>query len=468
MKLTFYGAAGEVTGSKYLLEVGDSKILLDCGMFQGRRALTREKNKELQFAATNISAVVLSHGHFDHCGLLPLLVKEGFKGRIFASPATIDVAYWIMRDAAYLQMQDALYMNRHKIEGAELAEPLYTIDDVEKTMKLFTPVNYARVSPVWTKIAPNVNIKFYDAGHILGSAITVLNLKENERIVNLVFSGDVGQTNTPLLPDPEIPTEAADVLILESTYGGRNHGTISEAKNVLIAIIKQAINKRSKIIVPAFALGRTQELIYILHEIFRDNKDLYLPVYLDSPLAAELTQVFIKHEDCFDATARQEFLNKGTNPLLFNNLHTVASVEESKALNIMAGPLIVISSSGMCEGGRILHHLKNGVSNPNNFILITGFQAEHTLGRRLVEGAREVKIFNEIFEVRAQVKVLNELSAHADQTQLLNFALSCKGLTKIYLVHGEAKQAEELKLILENNLNNVEVVVAQSGQSVVL
>ncbi len=469
MRVTFFGAAGGVTGSKHLVEVGSRRILFDCGMFQGHRREARELNSELPFDPTTINAVVLSHGHLDHCGSLPLLIKRGYTGKIYGTAATRDVAEWIMKDAANIQKQDARFMNRHRIEGAELARPLFGLTDVAQVVKRFVAVPYARELDGWFNLgpyAPEVKLRLYDAGHILGSSVIVLQAEEDGRTVRLAFTGDLGRRNTPLLPDPEPILEEVPTLLMESTYGQRLHQPIAEALKTLTQVVERAVESGGKIIVPSFALGRTQELVYVLHQLTDQGKLPRLPIYVDSPLATHLTDVFTVHPEDFDQESWLQFGQRGEVPLAFRNLKYVRTQDESKALNSQPGPFMVISASGMCEAGRILHHLANNISDARNCILITGFQAQNTLGRRLVEGATEVKIFGTLYPVRARVVVLNEFSAHADATELQAYAESIKGLTSVYLVHGEASQAEALQARLQAAHPAWTVAVPTRGETV--
>jgi len=469
MRVTFWGGAGDVTGSKHLVEIGSAKILLDCGMFQGHRKEARELNSALPFDPVTINAVVLSHGHLDHCGLLPLLIKGGYAGKIYATAATRDVAEWIMKDAAHIQKQDARFMNKHRIEGAELAKPLFGLADVAMVIKRFVAVPYAREMDGWFNLGPylpDVKIRLYDAGHILGSSVIVLEGVEDGRTVRLAFTGDLGRRNTPLLPDPEPIQEEVHTLLMESTYGQRLHQPVTEALKTLTEVVGQAIQSGGKIIVPSFALGRTQELVYVLHQLTDQGLLPRIPIYVDSPLATHLTDVFTVHPEDFDQESWLQFGQKGEVPLAFRNLEYVRTQDESKALNAQPGPFMVIASSGMCEAGRILHHLANGISEPRNTILITGFQAQNTLGRRLVEGATEVRIFGQRYPVRAKVVVLNEFSAHADAAELEAYAESVKGLKRVYLVHGEASQAAALKERLQTAHPDWAVTVPSRGESV--
>jgi len=457
-----------VTGSKHLIEVGDNKILLDCGTFQGHRQETRELNSKLPFDAKAITAVVISHGHLDHCGSLPLLIRDGYEGRIYSTDATKDVAEWILKDAAHIQQMDADYMNRHRIKGPELAEPLFTQKDVDEVMARFIEVPYVRFSQEWFHLAPGVSVKFYDAGHILGSAVIVLQFEQNGQTERLAFTGDLGRVGTPLLPDPEPITDKVENLLMESTYGNRVHRSIPEAVETLRDVVNQTYKRGGKIIVPTFALGRTQELIYVLHQLTDKKLIPRMPIYVDSPLATNLTNVFTRHPETYDEEAWKDFGKKGDLPLAFRNLTYTVSREESKALNTKPGPFMVLSASGMCEAGRILHHLINGLEDERNLILITGFQAQNTLGRRLVEGHKAVKIFRQKFSVKAQVEVINEFSAHADAPALKKYAETIPGLRHIFLVHGEGSQAEAFKKLVSQDHADWQIDIPQINQSFTL
>ncbi len=465
MKLTFYGGVSGVTGAKHLLEADNHHILMDCGVFQGSRKITREMNSQLPFEASKITAVILSHGHLDHCGSLPLLIKSGYKGRIYATAATRDVTAWILKDAAHIQQMDADYMNRHRIEGAELAQPLFNQDDVDEVISRFVEVPYVRLSGEWFQLAPGLRLKFYDAGHIMGSAVTVLEINNKGKIKRVAYTGDLGRSGTPLIPDPESIKDEVETLLLESTYGARQHRSLTEAVEKLRNIVNDIYQKGGKIIVPTFALGRTQELVYVLHQLTDSKKIPRLDIYVDSPLATNLTEVFAKHPETYDEESWEDFGKRGDLPLSFRNLTYTETREESKNLNHKPGPFIIISASGMCEAGRILHHLINNIEDERNIILITGFQAKHTLGRRLVEGAKNVRIFGQYFKVRARIEVLNEFSAHADSLALFDYAASVKNLKNIFLVHGEIEQASILQTNLRQYNANWQVFLPEVGQS---
>jgi metallo-beta-lactamase family protein len=430
MKITFWGASREVTGSKHLLEIGGRRLLLDAGFFQGKRQQAEKKNRNLPFRGEDIDAVILSHGHLDHCGALPTLYKSGFRGDIFATPATRDVAQIIMADSADIQVNDASYINSYK-PREQWIEPIYTPEEAKKVMDLFKTVPYGDVfEPV-----AGVRAKFIEAGHILGSAQVYLECEERDKRLRIGFTGDLGRRGLPILRDPDFFPEL-DILISESTYGNRKQDSVKQAEEKVKRIVLEAVKKRGKIIVPAFALGRTQSLIYILHKL-TDKKEIpRIPIFIDSPMATEITEVFLKHKNNFDKELLRFFANE-RDPFSFRNLHFTQSVQESKSLNNRRGPFMVISTAGMCEVGRIRHHLKNSIENRNNTILITGFMAKDTLGRRIVEKEPEVKIFDRMYKLKAKVEVINTLSAHAGQAELFEHIKKIKKLRRIFLVHGE-------------------------------
>lgn len=442
------------------------KLLLDCGMYQGKRAVSNQLNRKLPFDAKNIDAVILSHAHLDHCGILPVLVKNGFSGKIYCTPATAQISKYILMDSASIQEQDAEYFNSNAQSYGAQIFPLYTKEEARKVFELFEPVEYFRFSKEWTKINKNIRFKFYDAGHILGSCVTSLEIKENENVRNIVFTGDLGRQVAPMLLSPEIPDEKAQTLICESTYGDRLHNPSEKVFENVAEIVKKAIKNRTKIIVPAFSLGRTQELIYILHKLFDDKKIPDFPVYIDSPLAQNITEVFKNYTRYFDEEFWEDFGFDGEPLFIQKNLHYVRSVEESKSLNEKQGPFMIISASGMAEAGRVLHHLKNNIGDENCLVMIIGYQAEHTLGRRLQEGQKIVRIYGKEYEVKASVATLDEFSAHADQKEILSYVSSLKGIEKIFLVHGENTPALELRKLLSEKHPSVQVEIPSMGDSV--
>ena len=463
MKLQFYGAARTVTGSMHLLTVNDSRILLDCGLFQGRRKESYERNRYLPFDATGVDAMVLSHAHIDHSGNIPSLVKNGFGGNIYATPATRDLCSAMLRDSGHIQEEDAAYINKKRVrQGLPPIEPLYTQEDAARSLGQFVSVGYHRPLPV----APGVTVTFYDAGHILGSAVVVLDLEENGTHKRLVFSGDLGREQMPILRDPE-PVDGADVLIIESTYGDRLHDPIETKDRELRDVVLETYRRGGKLIVPAFAVGRTQELVYTLHHLVQAHKIPELPIFVDSPLAVNVTEIFRLHPECYDEEVRA-FMEAGNtrDPFGFHRLTYVRSVEGSKELNFLREPAIIISASGRAEAGRILHHLKNNIEDPRNTVLIVGWQAPDTLGRRLVERQPVVKIFGEEYQLKAQVRTINAFSAHADRNDLLGYArqLGPERLEATFVVHGE----EASSLALAEGLSTLgieQVAVPRRGEA---
>lgn len=465
MKITFFGAARNVTGSKHLIQTQGYNLLLDCGMYQGRRSQSNQLNRNLPFPAKDIDAVILSHGHVDHSGLLPVLVKNGFMGRIYCTGPTAEITKYLLEDSASIQEKDCDYFNNHLKEGESPIFPIYTTGDAERTFAYFEPVPYFNQGGEWKSLNENIRFKFYDAGHILGSAITFLEIKENGQTKKLVFTGDLGREDLPILRSPEEVEEDVQAMIMECTYGARTHRPIGEVAESLKQVVRSAVRRRSKIIVPAFALGRAQELIYIIHKMIDEKCIPELPIYFDSPLSQNLTAVFARSAKYFDDEFWEDFGNRKESPFSFENLHYVNSLDESKAINRKQGPLMIIAASGMAEGGRILHHLKNNIEDPNNIVLITGFQAENTLGRKILEGVSPVRIFGWNYEVRAKISVLNELSAHADQRDLLARVGETRSLERLFLVHAENSQAEAFKKIAEASLPGISIDIPETGQT---
>ncbi len=467
MKITFWGAAQTVTGSKHLIQSEGYNLLLDCGFYQGDKIVADQLNRNLPFRAEQIDAVILSHAHLDHCGTLPVMIRDGFKGRIYCTGATAEIARFILLNSAAIQKSDCDYHNAHiRNNGQALITPFYTIEDVEKVVKRFQTVPYFSKSNKWTDLNGNIRFKFYDAGHILGSAVTVLEIKENGIVKTMAYTGDLGRDDLPILRSPEIIQENVPTLLMECTYGGRIHRPVAEVIEQLKNIVNGAVRTKSRIIVPAFSLGRIQELIYILHNLTDQKAIPPLPIYVDSPLADDITKVFSHSTEYFDDQFWKDFGNEGEAPFSFINLINVRSVEESKALNNMKIPFMVIAASGMAEGGRILHHLKKNVGDPNNIILITGYQAEHTLGRKILEGVTPIRIYGDLYDVRAKIIVLNELSAHADQNDLLAYAGHTSGLINLFLVHNELPQALAFKKRAESSFAEVHIDIPAMGKSV--
>lgn len=452
MRLQFFGAARTVTGSMHLLEVGGKKILLDCGLFQGRRKEAFEVNRQFPFDPKEIHAVVLSHAHIDHIGNLPTLVKGGFRGKVYSTAATRDLASIMLLDSAHIQEQDVKYVNRMRSsEHRKLFEPLYRKEDALETLNRFIAVGFT----MSFEPAPGITCEYRFAGHMLGAAIVVLDLEEAGVQRRLLFSGDIGRKDVPILRDPQT-APGVDYVIMESTYGDRLHDVVNDAtRDHLLESVEKTLERGGKVIVPAFAVGRSQELLYHLNKLANERKLSYAPVYLDSPMAINATDVFLMHPECFDSELLDSIVREPDgDPFRFAGLRLTRSVEESKKINTTPGAAIVISASGMCESGRILHHLRNHIENPDNMILFVGFQAEHTLGRRIVEGAEEVSIYGERRRVRAKVKKVEGLSGHADRNGLLEWARAVRrdGPVKhIFLVHGEDNAQKPLREALLND-----------------
>lgn len=451
MKLTFFGASGEVTGSMYLLEVAGKRLLLDCGMFQGRRDEARKKNENFPLRPNDVDAIILSHAHIDHAGRLPILRKLGYRGPIYCTSATKDLCAIMLADAGFIQEKDWHFLRKRG--RATTPAPLYTAEDGSSVPETMVGVPYD--AP--TEIFPGIRLTFVDAGHILGSASVVLELDLPGKPVRFVFSGDIGRTGLPIIRDPKSPASdvPADILIIESTYANRVHETVDEAQTLLAKHVNAVAQRGGKIFIPAFAVGRAQELIYELHALEKNGLMPNVPIYVDSPLAVNATDIFRLHPDAFD---RSEALIKMTDELFRFRLVTyVRAVEESKRLNSLRGPAIIIAASGMAESGRILHHLANGLGDHRNLVLMVGFQASHTLGERLRAGAKEVKIFGEPIAVRAEVALISGYSAHADRPELKAWTEKLGPRPKrAFVVHGEKERLEGMaKLLNELGIDNV-------------
>jgi metallo-beta-lactamase family protein len=454
MKIHFIGAAQTVTGSQHLLEVNGYQILLDCGLYQGKRKQAFERNRNLNLDPSKLDAVILSHAHIDHSGNLPTLSRAGYAGPIYAQHATIDLAKVMLLDAAYIQEADVRYVNKYrKQKGKRLFEPLYTQQDAEQVSRLFIAQDYDQPF----EVVPGVTARLVEAGHILGSAAIQLDIEENGREFRLWFSGDIGRVRLPILRDPVLPVDA-DYLLMESTYGDKPHAPPEEAYIGLRDIIQTTLRRGGKVLIPAFAVGRTQELVYDIHKMLDAGEIPPVPVYVDSPLAVNVTDVFKAHRECFDEEAWEMIRSdRHRQALGFDLLTYTRSVEESKALNTRKDPLIIISASGMVEHGRILHHLKNNVDDPLSTVLIVSWQAPHTLGRRLVEKQEFIKIFGKTYKRRIQVEVVKGFSAHGGQNFLKKYALAVKDTVKaVYLVHGEERGAYPLmELLRAEGMSNV-------------
>ena len=439
MHVTFSGAAREVTGSHHLVTVGDHTIALDCGMFQGRRDESREKNLRIPFPPEKLSAVVLSHAHIDHAGRLPMLTAGGFRGTIWATPATRDLCAIMLADSAHIQEKDAEFLRRR---GQVSVAPLYTEADIGPMMKQFVGEPYERTF----QVCPGIRATFVDAGHILGSASVILECTEGSTTKRLIFSGDIGRWGLPIIRDPQPPKGGADAVIMESTYGNRDHAPFTDMRARLAAIMRETAQRGGRILIPAFAVGRVQEIVYDLHALAREGAMPAIPIYIDSPLAVEATSVFSMHPDTFDQT--EDLVTRVSDLFRFELVHYTRDVSESKALNLQRGPMIIIAPSGMCEAGRILHHLANGAHDSRNTILIVGFQGEHTLGRRIVEKRPMLRIFGDEIPLRARVEVLNGYSAHADRRELNRWIDEVRAgsgkAPPVWLVHGERDAQDAL------------------------
>ena len=440
MKLTFHGAARTVTGSRHLLEVNGRRILLDCGLFQGRRDEADRLNRHMRFEAGAVDTVILSHAHIDHSGALPALVKNGFQGPVYATPATADLCAVMLRDSAHIQERDIETINRREgLIGDRAKKPLYTEEDAERASKRFRSHPYRKPF----EVAEGVTATFLDAGHILGAAMVRLDISEKGRRRTLLFTGDLGRDGTPIVHDPE-KVDRADILLMETTYGNREHPPVEDIERDLQAVVRRTVDRRGKILIPAFAVGRTQHITYLLNNLSATGRIPPVPVFVDSPLALEATEVFRRHPDCWETEMVNLLRERNdADPFGFRMLTYVRSADESKKLNDLDGPAIIISASGMCESGRILHHLANHAQNERNTILIVGYQAEGTLGRRIVEGQTRLRILGRDVERRAEVVKMNALSAHAGRSELRKFYGGFQDRVRhLFLVHGEPEQSE--------------------------
>ncbi len=523
MDVTFYGAVREVTGSMHLLTNGTDRILLDCGMFQGRRKESEEKNRTFPFAPHIITNLVLSHAHIDHSGRIPLLTRQNFNGRVICTRATANACEYLLMDAGHIQESDAKYLNykalrsllyqmsvsprtrklsktkekrikqflkkgKHELNTENINElmdkyrleqvrPIYTVADAEKALGYFDGYPYRHE----VVIGKNTSCVFYDAGHILGSAITMIQARENGRVYTICYTGDLGRFNKPILKDPQLKFAESemdvDLLVMESTYGDRFHDPVEDAAGNFKEVLIRTIERGGVLVIPAFAFGRTQELIYMLHKLYLEGDVPKVPVYVDSPLATKLTRIFGEHPEVYDRETHETFLEKGLNPFDFKQMHFVESLEESMALNRDERPHVVISASGMCEAGRILHHLRYRCHNEKNTILIVGYMAQNTLGRRIQELGQAyalsgrkgdpptIKILNKEYPLKAQVVTLDAFSAHADRAEMLKFLKASNlRIKKIAAVHGEEEQIEAFGKFLEKEGFNV--IIPRTGESV--
>ncbi|MBI5946359.1 MAG: MBL fold metallo-hydrolase [Chloroflexi bacterium] len=437
MKLSFHGAARTVTGSMHLVEVNGSRLLLDCGLFQGKRKESIVRNRTFPFDVTKIDAVVLSHAHIDHSGNLPNLVKQGFNGPIYATHATAELTDLMVRDSGHIQEKQAESTSYHNAKrGEPPVDPLYTQEDAEKVKPLLRSYDYAQPF----EPAKGVIANFYDAGHILGSASISLNMEEKNQKRHLWFSGDIGRRNMPILRDPVLPQEA-DILLMESTYGDKAHNDPEQAYLEMRSVILRTLKRNGKVIIPSFAVGRTQELVYNLHRMSEDGDLPHVPIFVDSPLAVNASRVFRTHPECYDS-AMNKMVQSGHPALDFKYLRYVETLEESKALNSRTDPMIIISASGMAETGRVVYHIRWAIENKNNTIMIVSWQSPETMGRKLADREKTIKIFGDTYRCRAEIATVGGLSAHAGQDLLVEYAAGVKKTAKnIFLVHGEEKGA---------------------------
>lgn len=466
MQIQFHGAVRTVTGSQHLLTINGRRLLLDCGLYQGSRHDSYQRNQQLPYDAASIDYLILSHAHIDHSGNIPNLVKSGFKGDIICTYPTRDLCSIMLRDSAKIQKYDLEYLNKKRVRNNLLPlEPIYTMEDAVNSLKQFVGIGYERRY----QVCPGINLTFYDAGHILGSAITVLEIEdaETKKDIRLVFTGDLGRPNRPILNDPTF-IDRADILIIESTYGGREHDDVDSATDKLENIINTTCQRGGKVIVPAFAVGRTQELVYRLHQLV-ESRDIPvdLPIYVDSPLAVDATSIYRLHPEAYDSEIAQFLLESPSgDPFGFAMMQYTRSTAQSKELNFLRQPAVIISASGMAEAGRILHHLKNNIEDPRNTILIVGWQAPDTLGRRIVEKQAKVKIFGEEYQLNAQVATINGLSAHADHSELINWASKLQTPPRhTFMVHGEEPASFALSEAFHRQLGFDQVHIPELGQS---
>ena len=470
MKITFLGATKTVTGSNYLVEAAGKKFLVDCGMWQGRKELEEENFQDFDFNPAEIDFMLLTHAHIDHSGRIPKLYNEGFKNKIYAHKATCDLCALMLPDSGHIQEMENEWKNRKRIrKGLEPREPLYTAEQAARCLEIFEPVKYDEI----IEITQDIHVRFNDAGHMLGSSVIEVWTKEDGKQTKAVFTGDLGNNDIPLLSEPTM-IEDADYLVIESTYGSRKHVRNDEKAEMFLDIVSETLDKKGTVVIPSFAVGRTQEILYELNKIKETKNDekflkeyetlMKAPVYVDSPLAISATEVFKENMDLFDEETQEE-MKRGDHPLDFPGLKFTVTSDESKALNENPEPCIIISASGMCEVGRIKHHLKHNLWNPNSTILFVGYQAPGTLGYSIVNGAKKVKIFGEEIAVNARIEYLEGYSGHADQDGLMNFIYSFRNKPKqVFLVHGEEESQEVLEQKIQEEAN-LPVIIPNYGET---
>jgi metallo-beta-lactamase family protein len=452
MELKFLGAAGIVTGSCHLLTVNGRQYLLDCGMFQGTKDITKRNYLPFAFDPRKIQAVLLSHAHIDHSGLIPKLCKEGFRGKVYCTRATKDLCRIMLEDSADIHEREAVYDNRRlKREGLPLRQPLYEKKDAKNCMKLFKAVDYSTE----VQVSHDIRVVYRDAGHILGAAILEIFATEDGNEKKIVFSGDLGQPGLPIIKDPEM-IDKADYVIMESTYGSRIHESVTERRKLLLEIIKKNYEKGGVLMIPSFAVERAQELIYRLNEFSEKNMMPKMKVFVDSPLATKATEIFLRHPECYDEEIKG-LISKGDNPFEFPELKYIKKVNDSKRLNELKGPFMIIAGSGMCNGGRIKHHLMNHLDEKNSTLLFIGYQARGTLGRRIRDGEKKVKIYGRWYGVNLEIDSIGGFSAHGDKYMLADWARNFKGKPEIYIVHGEVNESEALAIEIKKFNGNVHI-----------
>ena len=464
MQISFHGAAQTVTGSQHLITVNGQRILLDCGLYQGKREEARKRNREFAYDAATVDVVILSHAHIDHSGNIPNLVKQGFRGKIVSTTATADLCGAMLLDSGHIQEEDVEYVNRQRRKSGEPpVEPIYTREDAAEALQYFKGIEYERPY----QLLPGIMLTMYDAGHMLGSAIVALDFQPGKGGPHrrLVFTGDLGRPHLPILRDPTNLT-AADILLIESTYGNRTHPPIEESAEAVKQTIRRTSERGGKVIIPAFAVERTQLLVYLLNKLYHQGDLPDIPIYVDSPLAVDVTDIFRRHPEYFDDETR-DYLQQEGDVFGFKRLQYIRNVEQSKRLHAVKGPCVIISASGMAEAGRVQHHLKNNIEDARNTVLIVGWQAPNTLGRRLVERASKVRIFGMEYHLEAEVVTVNGFSGHADQPGLLSWVQAFKKRPeRTFVVHGEPEAAQELATRLRNYLGYKEVMIPALHQTI--